>query len=1124
MSKQADPNAPLDALRLLINDEAKLVSTPNFFEFGDNDAQLMVALAPHLATYRAQFGQRIAQLLADQPDMLPAESQAGQATTALLQRQSSYFSALDGGWVDPQWVRERIAMRLAQYRIGLTPDWYFEVYRQYLLGYLPMLWELHHAQPHLFTACFHAFAKVVWFDLAIALEGLLHLDERGIGLHEQIEDIKLDMTLDLAVPQATGKKYLELLVAELARTLGMRYAMVAQVHGVKFLQAEVLAMNDNGTSLPAFSYELANSPCQTVWEQERCVYPSAVQTLFPDDLALVKLSIQSYAGIILHDSSGQPLGLLAVMHDAPMVDVERIGQLLGIFAGRAASEIERLHAQQSLLESEARFRAAFNQAAVGICHTTPQGKFVLVNKKLCQILAFSEADLLGKNMDDIIYPPDREKSRHLIGQLFDTKDASVKLEMRLLRRDGVSIWAQATLSVAWSAEGSVSTMMAVIEDISDRKQLEYMLRLSNRALESSGNGVVITNAKDPNHAIMFANSAFCRITGYPLEEVLGRNCRFLQNGDHEQPELRAIRSSLCKQNEIHAVLRNYRKDGSVFWNDLSISPVPDEYGNVTHFIGVINDITRQRSNQEQLAFRATHDELTGLPNRNLLNDRLPQALRQAKRNGKSVALLFLDVDHFKLINDSIGHAAGDQLLKGFAERLISCVRAVDTVSRHGRDEFVLVLKDILQASHVASICENIYRAIGEPFQIQNHIIHTTCSIGIALYPQDGQDAETLSKFADMALYRAKDLGRANFQFFSHEMNQRTLERVTLESALRGAIAKEQLSMNYQPLVDLHTGQIISLEALLRWSHPELGMVSPDRFISVAEESGLIGAIGEWVLRRACQDMRHWLDLGLPPVRVAINVSPKQFRDEQLGQKIEAALAEMAILPRYLTLEITETVLMQDTASSEATLRHLKSLGIGLALDDFGTGYSSLSYLKRFPFDRVKIDRAFVRDIVNDTEDAALCKTIITMAHSLGIMVIAEGVESEEQCAFLRKNMCDEIQGYLFSRPLPPPDIEILLREARCLPAHLLDQQKNSRRLLLAESPQIPGLLAIAHTIMGEGGFIQTAQTGEQIMQLLGKRLFDLVILPPLLSDIDAPTLLQQIKMAFPDQPTFVINA
>ena len=1114
MPKHVDLNAPLDALRYLINDEAKLVSTPNFFEFGDNDVQLLLDMAQHLANYREQFGATLQRLLARRPELSGADLET------LSLRRPAYFSALESGWVDPVWVRNRIAARLSQYRIGLTPDWYFDIYRDYLLQTLPVLWHLYGSQPHHFQASFHALAKVVWFDLAVALEGILGIDESSIALHEQIAEMKLE----LATPNVTGKKYLQILCGDLARALNLRYCMVAQVNDPAFRVADVLALTDYGTPIGEFSYELAHTPCHTVWEQQRCVIPAAVQELYPFDEGLIKLGVQSYAGIILHNGQGQPLGLLVVMHDSAFTDVERIGQLLAAFAARAASEIERLHTQQALEDSEARFRAAFNQAAVGICHTTPAGQFVLVNKKMCQILGYMEADLLGRNIDDITYPPDREKSRDLVMQLFASKDSSVKVEKRYLRRDGVVIWAQATLSAAFNGDGSVGYLMAVVEDISDRKQLEYMLRLSNRALESSGNGVVISNAKDPNHAIIFANSAFCRITGYALEEVLGRNCRFLQNGDHEQPELRAIRTSLIKQQEIHVVVRNYRKDGSMFWNDLSVAPVPDEYGTVTHFIGVINDITRQRSNQEQLAFRATHDDLTGLPNRNLLNDRLPQALRQAKRNNKSVALLFLDVDHFKLINDSIGHAAGDQLLKGFAQRLTSCVRAVDTVSRHGGDEFVLVLKDIMQSAHVASICENIYRAIGEPFLIQNHKIHTTCSIGIALYPQDGQDAETLSKFADMALYRAKDLGRANFQFFSHEMNQRTLERVTLESALRSAISLNQLSMNYQPLVDLHTGRVISLEALLRWNHPELGLVSPDRFISVAEESGLIGAIGEWVLRRACQDMRGWLDLGLPAVRVAINVSPKQFRDERLGDKIEAALQEMHIAPSMLTLEITETLLMQDTASSEATLRHLKKLGVGLALDDFGTGYSSLSYLKRFPFDRVKIDRAFVRDIVHDTEDAALCKTIITMAHSLGIMVIAEGVESEEQCAFLRKNMCDEIQGYLFSRPLPTKEIETLLREARCLPSHLLDQQKSSRCMLLVESFQSQGLFAVAHSFVGDTGRIMTAQTGVQVLHMLTKQSFDLVILPLALPDMAGNDLMQQIRAGYPDLPVYIVSA
>ena len=1110
-SDQDDRIDVLDALRQLINNEAQLVAVHNFFEFGEPDVQLINQLHEPLRQYTDQFGTSLHHYLSDPPIFEAAN------LALLLQRQSPYFSSDNGGWIDPILVRNRILVRLNQYRIGLTPKWYFDVYRQFLLSVLPSIWTFSDGKAHYFHAFFHAIAKVIWFDLAVALEDFLKIDEYSILLPES----EVKQTLEM--PGVTGKRYLQLLVCELSRALGVRYAMVAQVRGPLFVMADALAMTDHGKPIPDFSYVLADSPCQTVLTQNYCIFPSGVQELFPKDDGLQQLNVQSYAGLTLHTQQEKPLGILVVMHDAAFPDIDRVKQLLAVFSGWAATEIVRLQTQQTLMDNEVHFRAAINQAAVGIFHANKYGQFILVNIKMCQILGYQESELSDKKIDEIIYPPDREKSRNLISKLLQKPESNFKLEQRYLRRDGAVIWAQATYSVTVNTDGSVDSIMAVVEDISERKQLEYSLRLSNRALESSGNGVVISNANDPNNSIIFANSAFCRITGYNLEEIMGRNCRFMQNGDHEQIELKMIHAALARNQEIHVVVRNYRKDGSMFWNDLSISPVPDEYGVVTHFIGIINDITKQRSNQDQLAFRATHDDLTGLPNRNLLNDRLPQALRQANRRENSVALLFLDVDHFKLINDSIGHSAGDQLLKGFAERLSGCVRAGDTVSRHGGDEFVLVLKDILQTSHVVTICENIFQSIGEPFFIQNHKIHATCSIGIALYPQDGGDAETLSKFADMALYRAKDLGRANFQFFSKEMNQRTLERVTLEGALRNAITNDQLSMNYQPLVNLDTGKIISLEALLRWHHPELGQVSPDRFIPVAEESGLISSIGEWVLNRACQDLRAWLDLGLPAVRVAINISPKQFRDAHLGDKIEAALLAMRLPSNMLTLEITETVLMQDTASSEATLRQLKRLGISLALDDFGTGYSSLSYLKRFPFDRVKIDRAFVRDIANDTDDAALCKTIIKMSHSLGIMVIAEGVESEEQCQFLRKNLCDEIQGYLFSQPLPAEQIERLLREPRFLATHLLSHQTNILCLLLVEAKGSNNLLPIARSIVGDEGRLLTVHTGSEAHTFLNQQAVDFVILDEHLPGIDASVLLQRIKNAHPDVKAFIVG-
>jgi diguanylate cyclase (GGDEF)-like protein/PAS domain S-box-containing protein len=1107
------PSLALDGLRHLLNDEAKLMASPNLLEFGEADVQIMSVFSKQLESYCEDFGAKLYQYLSEITDLASFD------LTSLKHRQSPYFSGVHNGWINPVWVRSRIDLGLNQYRIGLMPSWYFNVYRKILLDVLPSLMELDAGESEQMSPCFQSLIKVIWFDLAVACENFFADDERGLAFHEQIEKMKLQ----LATPKITGKQYLQFMANELAHVLNVRYAMVGQIRGPDYKVADVLAMTDNGKAMPGFSYELANTPCNMVLEQHRCLFPACVQQLFPKDESLIELNAQAYAGLILHDPVGMPLGLLVVMHDQAFSDLDRIGQMMAAFSGRAASEIERLHSQQSLLESEARFRAAFNQAAVGICHGNLQGKLILVNKKICSILGYQESELMGQSILDITWPDDREKSREASQSLLNNPDNSVILEKRYLHKNGHAIWAQATLSVTLKADGQIDYLMAVIEDISSRKKLQSMLHLSNRALESSGNGVVISDATDSDHKVIFANSAFTRITGYGLDEIIGRNCRFLQKDDLEQIEIKAIREALLNHQEIHTVVRNYRKDGSLFWNELTISPVPDEMGKITHFIGIMNDITAERSNQEQLAFQATHDELTGLPNRNLLNDRLPQALHQARRRNNSVALLFLDVDHFKLINDSIGHAAGDELLRGFAGRLSSCVRSGDTVSRHGGDEFVIVLKDILQSTHVGVICENIFRAIAEPFQILNHKIHTTCSIGIALFPQDGEDAETLSKFADMALYRAKDLGRGNFQFFSSEMNQRTQERVTLESALRSAIANDQLYMHYQPLVDLRTGQVISLEALLRWNHPELGLVAPDRFISVAEESGLIGSIGEWVLARACQDIRRWLDHGVPAVRVAVNVSPKQFRDARLGDKIEAVLREHKIEPRYLTLEITETVLMQDTASSGATLRQLKQLGVSLALDDFGTGYSSLSYLKRFPFDRVKIDRAFVRDIINDTDDAALCKTIITMAHSLGIMVIAEGVESEEQCTFLRTNLCDEIQGYLFSRPLPTWQIEELLREQRCLPVHLLGNREQ-RCILIVDQANNSDILPLAHSLAGEDVRILCARTGAMALDMLSQHRVTLVAIRSALPDMDSQALLRQIQTTYPETAAFMVSA
>ncbi|MEP7131818.1 MAG: EAL domain-containing protein, partial [Acidobacteriota bacterium] len=442
------------------------------------------------------------------------------------------------------------------------------------------------------------------------------------------------------------------------------------------------------------------------------------------------------------------------------------------------------------------------------------------------------------------------------------------------------------------------------------------------------------------------------------------------------------------------------------------------------------DITERKRAEEQVKHLAFHDALTGLPNRLLFQDRLRMAVLNAHRSEDHLATLFLDLDRFKVINDSLGHSIGDELLRGVAERLGSCVREGDTVARLGGDEFTILVPGMAGDEDAAKIARKILGVLRLPFVIDGRELFLTTSIGVAIYPADGETAETLVRNADTAMYRAKEQGRDNFQLYTPAMNSRALERLSLESRLRQAIHNRELVLQYQPLVDLETNQIRGAEALIRWEHPEMGLLAPGEFIPLAEVSGLIVPIGEWVLHAACAQVRAWQQLGHPRLSVAVNLSARQFQQADLVSQVRAALEAADLAPEFLDLEITESNAMQNADVSISTLWDLKNLGVQLSMDDFGTGYSSLNYLKRFPIDRLKIDQSFVRDVTTDPDDAAIASAIIAMAHSLELTVVAEGVETEPQLAFLRGQHCDEMQGYLVSRPVAPERFLELLRENR----------------------------------------------------------------------------------------------
>jgi diguanylate cyclase (GGDEF)-like protein/PAS domain S-box-containing protein len=471
-----------------------------------------------------------------------------------------------------------------------------------------------------------------------------------------------------------------------------------------------------------------------------------------------------------------------------------------------------------------------------------------------------------------------------------------------------------------------------------------------------------------------------------------------------------------------------RRDGAEAGIEDSAAPIHDRRGQVTGAVMVFHDVSTARALSLRMAFLAQHDSLTELPNRILLNDRLNQAMALAHRRRQKLAVLFLDVDRFKHINDSLGHAIGDRLLQTVAQRVLACVRSSDTVSRQGGDEFVVLLAEVAHAHDAAVSANKILLALGTPYRIDQHELHLTASIGIVTYPDDGPDAETLMKNADFAMYHAKDAGRNNYQFFKQDMNVRALERQSLENGLHHALELQEFELHYQPKMDLETGVMMGVEALIRWRHPQRGLVPPSKFIPIAEECGLIVPIGRWVLREACRQAQAWQDAGLAPLRIAVNISAVELRAKDFVAGVLAILAETGLDPSYLELELTETFLMQDSKSTGSVLRGLKDMGVQLALDDFGTGYSSLSYLKRFPIDTVKIDQSFVRNVTTDADDASIVSAVISMGESLHMRVVEEGVETREQLAFLQEHGCPFGQGYYFSQPMVAAKFSHLLEK------------------------------------------------------------------------------------------------
>ncbi|MGD2118223.1 MAG: EAL domain-containing protein [Chromatiales bacterium] len=805
----------------------------------------------------------------------------------------------------------------------------------------------------------------------------------------------------------TGDEQQTWLVA-LARDLGERHTTPMMVNTLDYTDEAVIVVNRSG-DISGYNQrfvQLWNIPDKLIGKRNdagliACVVEQLLEPAnFLQGVKSLHADAQARVEDVLLCRDGRVLEYYSHPQDSD-----------GEYSGRVWSfrdVTERSRSAKALQDSEATYRSVVATSKDGFWITDRNGRILEVNDSYLDMTGYTREQMLEFNIADLEFDTaSRELANHVEiirefgGSIFSTRHrdaAGLPVDVEL----GVSYW-----------EGMEGRMFVFIRDITERVYSEQLMQLTQQAFDATSEGIIVT---DPDGVIVLVNPAFERISGYSEQELVGEKADILMSGKHDDAFYSQMWRSLVEHGMWSGEIWNRRKDGELYSELLTINAIHSRQDVVTHYVATFSDISELKQVREQSDFLAYHDPLTCLPNRLLLHDRIDHALSRAQRDQKQLAVFYLDLDRFKNVNDSLGHALGDKLLKTVSTQLANRLRSSDTLARVGGDEFVILLEDQVSLREVTGVANKIMDVFARQITLQQNQLYITASIGISFFPHDGHDTASLLKNAELAMFQAKNKGRNNFEFYDHSMTQGSLEKMVLENALQGAIQREELFVVYQPQVRLDTGAIEGVEALVRWQHPDMGVIFPDQFIGLAEEIGIVHRVGEFVLRTACKQMVEWQEQGFDISRISVNLSALQLERASLANEVADILEQTGLSADCLEVEVTEPMIMCDSGRSIATLGQLRQLGISIAVDDFGTGYLSLGYLKNLPVDRLKIDKSFVRDMVSDSSSLNIIKAMVAMSESLGYDIMAEGIETSEQIALLLEHGCRLGQGYNYLRP------------------------------------------------------------------------------------------------------------